>query len=65
MVFVSMRARSKNRNFSGKAKYSVSNRKPEKPRADQGSSASSGEKPTGSIALPGTMTGAGSTALSA
>ena len=43
-VLPSSRVKSTNRNFSGKAKYSVSSRNPAKLRAGQGSSASSGRE---------------------
>ncbi len=58
-------AMSRNMNFCGKAKYSLSRRKPEKLRAGQGSSASSGAKPTSSIVVLGSSTGAMSFGVSA
>ena len=45
-VLASSRQKSMKWNFSGAAKYSLSSRKPEKERAGQGNSASSGAKPT-------------------
>ena len=65
MLFLSIPLISMNRNFSGKEKYSVNRRNPAKPRADQGNSASLSANPAGCTISFGTITGAGSVALSA
>ena len=59
-VRASSPARSMNMNLSGKAKYSVSRRKPLNDRAGHGNSASAGSNPTGFTLAAGNSVGAGS-----